>query len=92
MKLLRQIMKFGKSWAIWWINDKPCRDPELITHIFKTCCEPCVHYDPRTKECSICECPVSENVNERNKLLYATEYCPLPNPKFTAEITIGECQ
>ena len=85
MKILRQVVKFGKAHAIWLLNGKPVRSESLMLHIFKTHCQPCVHYDPELKECSVCECPVSEKRDERNKLFYATEQCPLPQPRFTRD-------
>lgn len=77
MKILRQVIKYGKAYAVWLKNGKPVRSDVLVHHIFKTHCEPCEHYDPDLKECSICECSVSENHDKRNKIVWATEECPI---------------
>lgn len=84
MKLLRQVIRYGKAYSLWLKNGKPVRDSKLIGTIFKTHCEGCDHYDPDLKESSICECPVSANDDERNKILYATEACPIK--KWDVEI------
>ena len=77
MKILRQVVKFGKAYAVWLKEGKPILSDHLVMHIFQTHCAPCEHYDPDLKECSICECSVSENPHERNKIVYATEDCPI---------------
>ena len=90
MKLLRQVIKFGKAYAIWIKNGKPVRSDALISLIFNTHCKSCDHYDSELKECSICECPVSEKPDERNKIVYDTESCPIGVWSSEKGVGVGE--
>jgi hypothetical protein len=86
MKFLKRGVRFGMSFAAWVAAGRPRRDPEYVTWLFVTHCEPCGNYDPELKICSICECFVSEKSDELNKLVWATEGCPMSKPKFQSDV------
>ena len=79
----RRVVRLAKAWLKFKAHGSPKRAPQYVLLLFEARCEPCPHYDPDLKECSICECPVSPDVDERNKLLWATEECP--DKRFLAD-------
>lgn len=76
MKLLRQIVKYLRAWLRWRWRGSPRRSAAEVRLIFYNWCNQCGYYDPINEECIQCECSVSDNVDERNKLVYLTEHCP----------------
>ena len=76
MKLLRQVVKYLRALARWLWWGAPRRSPEQVKDIFYSFCSPCGHYHPGLGECTMCECSVSPNSDERNKITFATEHCP----------------
>lgn len=76
IKLLRQGLKYLRAWLRWRWRGSPRRSDDQVKHIFFKHCNPCGHYHPEIKECTLCECLVSEHSNKRNKIVYETEHCP----------------
>lgn len=76
MKLLRQAWKYLRASLRWWRAGSPTRPAAEVKRIFYEHCAPCGHRDPRTGECTLCECSVSPNSDERNKIVFKTESCP----------------
>jgi len=76
VKLVRQVAKFAWATARWLWAGSPKRGPCEVQDIFYTHCAPCGHYHPRLGECTRCECSVSPNSDERNKIVWKTETCP----------------
>lgn len=77
IRFLRRTFRFLKAWFRFKVHSSPKREPQYVALLFEVHCSKCEHYDPDLKECSICECPVSASTDERNKLLWATEACPI---------------
>jgi len=86
MKFLKQVFHFGFAWCRWKLAGSPTRSPEEIRRLWLTCCGPCVHYHQDLEQCTICNCYVRDETDMKvNKLVYATERCPLKEPCFERE-------
>lgn len=77
IRFFRRAIHFGFASLRWWWRGKPRRSTMQVHDIFRDHCEPCVHYHPDLEECTVCECFVRESDLEQNKIVYATEHCPL---------------
>ena len=77
IRFIRRAIHFGLAWARWKLRGSPKRTPETVAMIWNKWCQNCVHYHPDLEECTICECYVRESAIVQNKILYATERCPL---------------
>jgi hypothetical protein len=72
----------------WIAAGRPVRTPEKQAELFAIC-EACPHFLRGSGDlhgCGICGCGLKKSGGILNKLKWATESCPLPEPKWTAEV------
>lgn len=72
----------------WTAAGKPVRTPEQMEATVQEFCQPCTWFrpsraDPLKGKCGYCGCALASKATlGPNKLRYATEGCPLPEPRF----------
>lgn len=81
--MLKKMANFADAYTKWAAAGFPKRTVERIQEIHDNHCAPCPFF--KNDECIKCGCPVVRGDNFRNKLLWATEACPLNPPKWEAE-------
>jgi hypothetical protein len=86
MRFIRLLLRFAVAWFRWRSAGAVRRHSEFVWFLFYRYCDICGHYDPRSRECTLCGCTVSPNSDERNKLVYATERCP--DSQFPANVEV----
>jgi len=81
----------------WEASGKPERSQARVQEIIERCCQHCEFLKPNDV-CGVCGCSLVEHrtflrvlvaglaLRLPGKLFMATEGCPLPSPKFTADV------
>lgn len=87
--IAQRIRTYRQERRRWVKAGKPVRSPERVAEIFETLCRPCEHFR-RTRDeagaCAVCGCGIKKAGKLLNKALFATASCPLPQPKWTADV------
>ncbi len=86
--ILRKGWNYAQAFARWELAGKPVRSQEQIDALY-VLCEACPAGLFRDGVCnhSSCGCPINRETQGRNKLLWATESCPLEPPVWVAEVS-----
>jgi hypothetical protein len=73
--------------ARWEEAGKPVRSDERVQEIYDQHCSQCPMLTATLlgEACKLCGCKLSREGNWLNKLRWATESCPLEQPKWTAD-------
>jgi hypothetical protein len=79
-----------KAHQRWVEAGKPVRSDERVAEIYDQHCSQCplLTETKMGQACKLCGCLLSRERNFMNKLKWATEGCPLPDPKWTSEIGV----
>lgn len=80
----RKMANFGAAYIRWAAAGWPKRTPERVQQIYDEHCSKCPFFQNDT--CTKCGCPTVRTKNLKNKLLWATESCPLDPPLWKAEV------
>ena len=87
--VLQRALSYRRSRRRWKRAGCPTRPPERVADLFEIC-RTCECYRPGSDpkkggHCSACGCNLSRTGHILNKLEWATEGCPLDEPKFSAD-------
>ena len=87
----RVLGRFARASRKWMAAGMPVRSPERIAELYQVCnaCDKYITTKTGQGRCSLCGCKVNLH-GKMNKLLWATESCPLDPPKWTADIDVPE--
>jgi hypothetical protein len=79
-RLIDKPLRLASARRKWVAAGKPQRSPEQIAEIFDTICTPCEHFRPTGDgkgTCDKCGCRLKRQGGLLNKILMATESCPI---------------
>lgn len=72
-----RVLRWGRAVARWIRHGRPVRSNEQVEALYAIC-ESCNVFDRKKSICTICDCNVNLSTHATlNKLLMATESCPL---------------
>lgn len=76
--------KFVQAYATWRAKGQPVVELPVIVNNFRECSS-CENYSDLSGQCCVCGCFVNllHNGQGMNKLEWATERCPLPQPRWS---------
>lgn len=77
--LLARATTYRRALARWIAAGRPVRSREAMTDLYAICMN-CEHFTGRS--CRVCGCGVHHSHGWGNKLRWATEHCPLAEPKW----------
>jgi len=79
--LVTRVQSFAEATAQWIAAGRPVRDETQVLRIYDNVCGPCERReatdDPDVSWCQQCGCRLGRGGQVLNKILLATEHCPL---------------
>ena len=90
--MVARVLTFRQAWGKWNKAGRPVRSKERVAELMGIC-QSCPCFRPLNRSnkeaggtCTMCGCRVRRAGNQLNKLAFATEGCPLDEPKFLADV------